>query len=153
MPSDPVSKTQEAPSDPKEEIQEVLLEPEQGKEEVPSDSEEETQDEAGTEAELTDLGETVVLALWKLTISDNLPPRMSSRTRSQRGHTSVEGAAFQMFPSTTKEVGEKGDEESMLVCDGGGSMALQVKMDMQEPITGDISPELNTRQQGMDSPK
>ena len=153
MPSDPVSKTQEAPSDPKEEIQEVLLDPEQGKKEVPSDYEEETQDEAETEAELTDLGETVVLALWKLTISDNLPPRMSSRTRSQRGHTSVEGTAFQMFPPTTKEVGEKGDVESMLVCDGGGTMALQVKVDMQEPITGDISPELNTWQQGMDSPK
>ena len=68
-------------------------------------------------------------------------------------HTSEEGAAFQRFPSTTKEVGEKGDEESMLVCDGGGSMTMQVKGDMQEPITGDISPELNTRQQGMDSPK
>ena len=73
MPSDPVSKTQEAPSDPKEEIHEVLLDPEQGTEKVPSDSEEETHDDAGTEAELTDLGETVVLALWKLTISDNLP--------------------------------------------------------------------------------
>ena len=102
MPSDPVSKTQEAPSDPKEEIQEVLLDPVQRKEEVPSDSGEETQDEAGTEAELTDLGETVVLALWKLTISDNLPPRMPSRTRSRRVHTSVEGAAFQRFPPTTK---------------------------------------------------
>ena len=153
MPSDPVSKTQKAPSDPKEEIQEVLLDPEQGTEEVPSDSEEETHDDAGTEAELTDLGETVVLALWKLTISDNLPPRMSSRTRSRRMHTSVEEAAFQRFPPTTKEVGEKGDEKSMLVCDGGGSMALQVKADMQEPITGDISSDLNTRQQGMDSPK
>ena len=32
-------------------------------------------------------------------------------------------------------------------------MTLQVKADMQEPITGDISPELNTRQQRMDSPK
>ena len=52
-----------------------------------------------------------------------------------------------------QEVGEKGDEVSMLVCDGGGSMTWQVKVDMQEPITGDISPELNTRQQGMDSPK
>ena len=41
----------------------------------------------------------------------------------------------------------------MLVCDGGGSMNFQVKVNMQEPITGDISPELNTRQQGVDSPK
>ena len=65
-------------------------------------------------------------------------------------HTSVEGTAFQRFPPTTEE---KGDEESMLVCDGGGSMALQVKVDIQEPITGDISPELDTRQQGMYSPK
>ena len=72
----------------------MLLDPEQGTEEVPSGSEEETHDDAGTEAKLTDVGETVVLALWKLTISDNLPPRMSSRTRSRRMHTSVEGAAF-----------------------------------------------------------
>ena len=32
-------------------------------------------------------------------------------------------------------------------------MALQVKVDIKEPITGDISPELDTRQQGIDSPK
>ena len=127
MLSDPVSKTQEVPSDPKEEIHVVLLDPEQGKEEVPSDSEEQTLDEAGTEAELTNLGETAVLDLWKVTINDNLPPRMSSRTRSRRVHTGVEGEAFQRFPPTTKEVGEKGDEGSTLVCDGGGSMALQVK--------------------------
>ena len=153
MPSGPVSMTQEAPSYPKEEIQEVLLDPEQGTDEVPSDSEDETQDEAGTEAELTYLRGTAVLALWKLTISDNLPSSMSSRTRSQRVHPGVKGAAFKSFPSTTKEVGGKGDEERTLVWDGGGSMTLQVKVDIQEPIAGDIPPELNTRQQGMNSPK
>ena len=69
------------------------------------------------------------------------------------GAPRCEKSSVSKFPSTTKEVGEKGDEERTLAWDGGGSMTLQVKVDIQEPIAGDIPPKLNTRQQGMDSPK
>ena len=132
--SDSDEETQEAPSNPEEEIREAS-----------SDPEKETKDAA----ELTDSGGPVVPAFRKLTISGNLPPIMPSRTRSRRVNTGVEGAALQSFLLTTKE----GDEESTSVCDGGGPMALQVKVDIQQSIVGDMLPESKNRKQATDSPE
>ena len=50
----------------------------------------------------------------------------------------VERAASQSFLPTIKEVDEKGDEESASVCDTGGSIGLQVKMEIPEPIPGEM---------------
>ena len=83
-----------------------------------------------------DMEELVKSALRKFTISGNLPLIMSLRTRTRRVHTGVEGATLQSFLPTIKEVNERGKEESVSVCDGGGPMALQV-VDTPEPITGD----------------
>ena len=68
---------------------------------------------------------------------------MSSRTWSRPVQTSVEGAAPQRFFLTVKEVDEKVDEESASVCDGEGSMALQVKVEIPDPIAQDMSAEQN----------
>ena len=51
----------------------------------------------------------------------------------------VEGAASQSFLPTIKEVDEERDEESASVCDAGGSIGLQVKMVISEPIPGEMS--------------
>ena len=51
----------------------------------------------------------------------------------------AEGAASQNFLPTIKEVDEEGDEESALVCDGGGSIGLQVKIEIPEPIPWEMS--------------
>ena len=60
-------------------------------------------------------------------------------------HVGVEGAA----PQSSLPTNEKGDEESTSVCDGGGPMALQVKVDIQQSIAGDMSPEPKNREQAM----
>ena len=90
--------TQEASSDPEVETQQIISE--------------HKQDEAGPAAGSMDLGGPV----RKLTISDNVPPIMSSRTRSRRVHTGEEGAALQCSMSTIKEGDEEGDEESVCRC-------------------------------------
>ena len=43
--------------------------------------------------------------------------------------------------------------ESVSVCNGGGPTALQVKVDIPEPIAGNTPPEPKTRQQAMDLPE
>ena len=87
---------------------------------MPSNHEEEAKDAAGP----SELEGSVVPALRKLTISGNLPPIISSCTRSRRVHTDVEGAALQSHLPATKGGEEEGDEESVSVFDGGGPMAL-----------------------------
>ena len=68
--------------------------------------------------------------------------------------TGVEGTALQnILPPKTKGGDEESDEESTLVCDGGGPMALQVKMDIQQSIAGDMPPETKHRKQAIHLPE
>ena len=68
-------------------------------------------------------------------------------------HTGVEGEALQSFLPTIKGIDEEGDEESVPMCDGGGPMALQVKVDIPKPVVEGMPPEPETRQQAMNSPE
>ena len=155
-----IQETQEALSEHEHEVQGALLYPQEEKQEASSDPEveaqkvisEHKQDEAGPAAGLTDMEGPVVPALRNLTISGILPPIMSSRTRIRRVHTSVEGAALQSFLPTIKEVDEEGGEASVSVCNGGGSMALEVKV-VPKPIAGDMPPETEEEQQALDLPE
>ena len=72
-PPDPAQETREAPSDPEEETQEARSDPNKETQEASSDSEEK-KGVARLAAGSRDLGELVVPARRKLTISDNLPP-------------------------------------------------------------------------------
>ena len=67
--------------------------------------------------------------------------------------TGVEGAVLQFFLPTIKEFDEEGNKESVSVYDGGGTMALQVKVNIPELIAGDMPPKPKNRQQAMDSPE
>ena len=58
-------------------------------------------------------------ALRKLTIDGNVPPILSSRTRSRRPHTGVEGEALHFFLPTV-EAEEKNGMEDALACHDGG---------------------------------
>ena len=71
----------------------------------------------------------------------------SPRTWSRGVHAGVEEAAPQSILLTIKEV----DEESESVCDGGDSMFLQVKVEIQELIVGGLSTATVNQQQAMDS--
>ena len=71
-------------------------------------------------------------ALRKLTIDGKIPPILSSRTRSRRPHTGVEGEALHCFlPDIEAE--EKNGVEDALTCDDGGQMAMQATLDISEP--------------------
>ena len=96
--SDPEEETQEIPVDSGEEIREVRSDPKEEIQEAPSDHFDEKMKDAAGPTELEGL---VVPALRKLTISRKLPPTLSSRTRSRRVHTGVEGAALQSLLPTT----------------------------------------------------
>ena len=52
----------------------------------------------------------------------------------------MEGAAPQTLPPTIRE----DDEESASVCDDGGSMIFQVKVEIPEPIERSMSSEQKT---------
>ena len=69
---------------------------------------------------------------------------MSLRTCSRRVQIRVEGAVPQNCLPPTEEVDEEGDEESASICDGGGSMGLQVKMEIPNFLAGDMSLEQKT---------
>ena len=70
--------------------------------------------------------------LHKLTIDGNIPPILSSRTRSRRPHTGVKGEALHCFlPAIEAE--EENVVEDALACDNGGQMAMQVTLDIPEP--------------------
>ena len=144
--ADPEEETHEAPSDSEEETREAPSDPEEETREVPSDHEEEAKDIAGP----TELEGSVVPSLRKLTISGNLSPIMLSRTRSRRVHTDVEGAALQSLLPATEGGDEEGDE-STSVCNGGGPMPFQVKVDIQQSTAGDISSEPINRKRVMHS--
>ena len=74
-PGDPEQGTKEAPSDPEQGTKEAPSDPEEETQEASSDTNEETRDEAEPVVGSTDLEGPVVPALWKLTISGNLPPK------------------------------------------------------------------------------
>ena len=52
-------------------------------------------------------------------------------------HAGVEGAA----PQSSLPTNEEGDEESVSMCDGGGAMIFQRKVELPEPIAKGMSPE------------
>ena len=56
-------------------------------------------------------------------------------------HAGVEEEALKSILPTIEEVDEKGDEKSVSMCDGGGAMILQRKVEIPEPIARDMSPE------------
>ena len=154
-PSDPVEETREAPSDredeaqrtpsaPEEETLKAPSGPEEGTLEAPSDPEEETregpsdhEEEAKHAAGPTELEGPVIPARRKLTICEIFRQIMSRHTWSRRVHAGVEGAAPQSYLPTN----EKGDEEGMSMCDGGGTMIFERKVGLPKPIARGMSPE------------
>ena len=131
-PQDILQETKEASSSPELETQDIISE--------------HKQDEVGPAAGSTNLKVPVVPVLRKLTISVNLPRILSSRTSSRRVHAGAGGAALQNFLPTIKEVTAEGNEESVSMYDGGGPMALQMKVDIPEPIVGDMLSKPKNRQ-------
>ena len=113
--------TQGAFSKLKEETQEALSELEEETQEAFSEHEQEQQqreDEAGPASGSANLEGPALPALRRLTIDGNIPPILSSRTRSRRPHTGVEGAALHCFLPTIKAEEENGVED-VLACDDG----------------------------------
>ena len=90
------------------------------------------------------LGKPVVPALWKLTISDNLPPSNVIAQGKSTVHADVEGAVLQRLLPMIEKGEEKGDEESTSVCDSGSFMALQIKVEIPKPIARDMSSKQKT---------
>ena len=71
-------------------------------------------------------------ALRKLTIDGNIPPILSSHTRSQRPHTGAEGTVFHCFLPAIEAEEENGVEDA-LACDDEGQVAMQATLDILEP--------------------
>ena len=138
--------TQEAFSEHEGETQGSLSELEEETQEVLSDHEQEQQHKEG-EAEpasgSANLEGSALPALPKITIDGNIPPILSSRTRSRRPHTGVEGEALLCFLPTIEAEEENGVEDT-LACDDGGQMAMQATLDIPEP---------RNRRQAMESPE
>ena len=129
-----------------EEAQEVLSEFGEETQETISEHEQEQQQkegEAGPASGSANLEGPALPALRKLTIDGNIPPILSSRTRSRRPHTGVEGAALHCFLPAIEAEEENGVEDA-LACDDGGQMAMQATPDIPEPTN---------RQQAMESPE
>ena len=125
--------TQEALSELEEETQEALSEHEQ--------EQQQKKGEAGPASGSANLEGPALPALRKLTIDGNIPPILSSRTRSRRPHTGVEGAALQCFLLAIEAEEENGVEDA-LACGDGGQMAMQATLDTPKP-----------RMQAMESPE
>ena len=127
--------TQEALSEHEGETQGALSELEEETQEALSEHEREHQHKEG-EAEpasgSANLEEPALPALRKLTIDGNIPPILSSRTRSRRPHTGVEGGALHCFLPAIEAEEENGVEEA-LACDDGGQIAMQATLDIPEP--------------------
>ena len=51
------------------------------------------------------------------------------------------------FLPTIDEVGEEDDGDDVMACDNGCGMAMQVTLDLPEPMAGDMTPEPKNRQQ------
>ena len=138
--------TQEAFSEHEGETQRALSELEEETQEALSEHEREQQLEEG-EAEpapgSANLEGPALPTLRKLTIDGNIPPILSSRTRSRRPHTGVEGEALHCFlPAIEAE--EENGVENALACDDGGQMAMQATLDIPEP---------RNQRQAMESPE
>ena len=116
--------TQEALSELEEETQEALLEHEQEQQQKGG--------KAGPSSGSANLEGPALPALRKLTIDGNIPPILSSRTRSRSPHAGVEGAALHCFLPTI-EVEEEYGVEDTLACDDGGQMTMQATLDIPEP--------------------
>ena len=138
--------TQETFSEHEGETQGALSELEEETQEALSEHEREQQHKEG-EAEpasgLENLEGPVLPALRKLTIDGNIPPILSSRTRSRRPHTGVEGEALHCFLPASEAEEENGGEDG-LARDDGGQMAMQATLDIPEP---------RNRWQAMESPE
>ena len=135
---------QEAFSEHEGETQGALSELEEETQEALSEHEREQQHkEGGAEpaSRSANLEGPALPALRKLTIDGNIPPILSSRTRSRRPHTGVEGEALHCFLPAIKAEDENCVEDA-LACDDGGQMAMQATLDIPEP---------KNRQQAMES--
>ena len=126
--------TQGAFSKLEEETQEALSEHEQ--------EQHQKEGRAGPASGSSNLVGPALPALRKLTIDVNIPPMLSSRTRSRRPHTGVEGEALHCFLPAIEAEKENGVEDA-LACDDGGQMAMQATLDIPEP---------RNRRQAMESP-
>ena len=127
--------TQGAFSKLEEQAQEALSELEQETQEALSEHEQEQQQkegEAGPASESANLEGPALPALRKLTIDGNIPPILSSCTRSRRPHTGAEGEALHCFLPAIETEEENGVEDA-LACDDGGQMAMQATLDIPEP--------------------
>ena len=125
-PSNPEEEILEAPSDPEEDTLEAPSDPEEERREVPLDHEKEAKDAAGrTESE-----GLVVPARRKLTIRGNLSPN------NFKAHVESAGARRRGRSCTAKfSTDERARRrESMSMCDGGGTMIFQRKVELSEPI-------------------
>ena len=127
--------TQGALSELEEETQEALSEHEQ--------EQQQKEGEAGPASGSANLEGPALPALRKLTIDGNIPPILSSRTRSQRPHTGVERATLHFFLPAIEAEEENGVEDA-LACDDGGQMAMEATLDIPEP---------RNRRQAMESPE
>ena len=113
--------TQEAFSEHEGETQGASSELEEETQEALPDHEREQQHEKGGAEPASgsaNLERPALPALRKLTIDGNIPPILSSRTRSLRPHIGVEGAALHCFLPTIEGEGENGVEDT-LACDDG----------------------------------
>ena len=125
-PSYPEEETLEAPSDPEEKILEA-----------PSDPDEKTKYAAELAEGPTDLEGPVVPACWKRTIGGNLPPN------NLKTQVEPAGARRRGRRSTAKFSAdeEEGNEESVSMYDGGGTMFFQRKVELPDPIVRGMPPE------------
>ena len=139
-------KTQEAFSEHEGETQGVFSKLEEETQEAFSEHEQKQQQkegESGPASGSANLEGRSLPALRKLTIDGNIPPILSSRTRSRRPHTGVEGAALHCFLPAIKTEEENGVEDE-LACDDGSQMTMQATLDIPEP---------RNRRQAMESPE
>ena len=127
--------TQEALSELKEETQEGFSEHEQ--------EQQQKEGKAGPASGSANLEGPALPVLRKLTNDGNTPPILSSRTRSRRPHTGVEGASLHCFLPAIEAEEENGVKDA-LACDGGGQMAMHATLDIPEP---------RNRRQAMESPE
>ena len=99
--------------------------------------------EAGPAPGSANLEGPALPALRKLTNDGNIPPILSSRTRSRRPHTGVEGASLHCFLPAIEAEKENGVKDAF-ACDRGGQMAVHATLDIPEP---------RNRRQAMESPE
>ena len=124
--------TQEALSEHEGETQGALSEHEEETQEALSEHEREQQHKEEPALGSANLEGPALPALRKLTIDGNIPPILSSRTRSRRPHSGVEGEALHCFLPAIEAEEENGVEDA-LACDDGGQMAMQATLDIPEP--------------------